>query len=213
MASNILVVGASQGTGALAVKAALQRGHRVTAFARSPQKLTLEHPQLRKVSGDFHRAESVEAVVPGHDAVIVTASATRLRAFKENPRYFSQGTGYVVDAMKRAGVKRLVVLSALGVGDSRPLLPAIARAIAIGWLLKVPFEDHERQEEMVRTSGLEWVIARPGRLTNGPARGRYVKKTAIERVPSSISRADVADFLVQACERDEWVGRAVQLGG
>jgi uncharacterized protein YbjT (DUF2867 family) len=210
---NILVIGASQGTGALAVRAALDKGHRVTAFARSPQKLALEHPQLRKVAGNFHEPASVEAAVEGHDAVIVTASATRLSAFKENPRYFSQGTGYAIDAMKKAGVKRLVVLSALGVGDSRPLLNPIVRALTIGFLLKLPYEDHERQEEQVRASGLDWVVARPGRLINGPARHRYVRKIAIEPLPSSISRADVADFLVDACEAPTWVGHAVQLGG
>jgi uncharacterized protein YbjT (DUF2867 family) len=210
---NILVIGASQGTGALAVRAALDRGHRVTAFARSPDKLALEHPQLRKVTGDFHQQASVEAAVPGHDAVIVTASATSLRAFKENPRYFSQGTGYTIDAMKKAGVKRLSVLSALGVGESLPLVNPIVRALAVGWLLKGAFQDHERQEEQVRASGLEWVIARPGRLTNGPSKRKYVKKTSIERVPSAISRADVADFLVEACEVPTWVDKAVQLGG
>ena len=210
---RILIVGASQGTGALAVRAALDKGHRVTAFARSPQKLALDHAQLEKVTGDFHQAASVEAAVPGHDAVIVTASATRLSAFKDNPRYFSQGTGTVIDAMKKAGVKRLVVLSALGVGQSRPLLNPVIRALTIGFLLKVPYEDHERQEELVRASGLDWVIARPGRLTNGVARRRYEKKTAIERLPSSISRADVAEFLVEACEVPTWVGHAVQLGG
>lgn len=210
---NILVIGASQGTGALAVRTALDKGHRVTAFARSPQKLALEHPQLKKLTGDFHQAASVDAAVPGHDAVIVTASATRLRTFKENPRYFSQGTGLVIDAMKKAGVKRLVVLSALGVGESRPLLNPIVRALTVGFLLKVPFEDHERQEAQVRASGLDWVVARPGRLTDGAARRRYVKKTAIESVPGAISRADVADFLVEACEVPTWVGEAVQLGG
>jgi uncharacterized protein YbjT (DUF2867 family) len=210
---NILVIGASQGTGALVVRAALEKGHRVTAFARNPQKLTLEHPQLRKLRGDFHQAASVEAAIPGEDAVIVTASATSLRAFKDNPRYFSQGTGYVVAAMKSAGVKRLAVLSALGVGESRRLLNPVVRALTAGWLLKVPFEDHERQEEQVRGSGLDWVIARPGRLTNGPARRRYVKKTLVESVPASISRADVADFLIEACEVPTWLGHAVQLGG
>ncbi|MGD0673926.1 MAG: NAD(P)-binding oxidoreductase [Polyangiaceae bacterium] len=210
---HILIVGASQGTGALAVRAALDKGHRVTALARSPQKLALENPQLTKVAGDFHQAASLDAAVPGHDAVIVTASATSLRAFKENPRYFSQGTGYAVDAMKKSSAKRLVVLSALGVGDSRRLLNPLLRALMVGWLLKVPYEDHERQEDLVRTSGLEWVVARPGRLTNGPARHRYVKKTAIEAVPGSIARADVADFLVEACEVPTWVGHAVQLGG
>jgi len=210
---NILVIGASQGTGALAVRAALDKGHLVTAFARSPQKLAFDHAKLKKMAGDFHQASSVDAAVPGHDAVIVTASATRLRAFKENPRYFSQGTGYVIEAMSKGGVKRLTVLSALGTGDSRSLLNPIVRALMVGWLLKVPFADHERQEEQVRASGLDWVIARPGRLTNGPARRHYVTKTAIESVPSSISRADVADFLVGACEVPTWVGHAVQLGG
>jgi uncharacterized protein YbjT (DUF2867 family) len=210
---NILIIGASQGTGALAVGAALDKDHQVTAFARSPHKLMLENPRLRKLAGDFHQAASVEAAVPGHDAVILTASATRLRAFKENPRYFSQGTGYVIDAMKKVGVKRLVVLSALGVGESRRLLHPIVRALTVDFLLKRPFEDHERQEEQVRASGLDWVIARPGRLTNGAARRRYKKTSVIESVPSSISRADVADFLVEACEVPTWVGRAVQLGG
>jgi uncharacterized protein YbjT (DUF2867 family) len=65
----------------------------------------------------------------------------------------------------------------------------------------------------VRESGLDWVIARPTRLTNGPARGTFVKTAAVEKVPGAISRADVASFLVEACESAAWVGKAVQLGG
>jgi uncharacterized protein YbjT (DUF2867 family) len=151
--------------------------------------------------------------VPGHDAVIVAASATSLGAFKKNPYYYSLGTGYVIDAMKKAEVRRLVVLSALGTGDSRRLLNPLARILTVDLLLKIPYADHARQEEQVRTSGLDWVIARPGRLTNGPARGRYQKKTALEPLPQSISRADVAEFLVEACETPTWVGHAVHLGG
>lgn len=210
---RILVLGASQGTGALAVTAALGNGHSATAFARSPEKLQVEHPQLRKVRGDFHDAASVAAAVPGHDAVIVTASATSLGAFKENPRYFSQGTGYTIDAMKQAGVKRLVILSALGTGPSRPLLNPVVRFLMVDWLLKAAFADHALQEEQARSSGLEWVIARPGRLTNGPARRKYKKTAAIEPVPPGIARADVADFLVAACVESTWIGQAVQLGG
>lgn len=210
---RILVIGASQGTGALTVRAALAKGHQVTAFARSPQKLVLEHAQLERVSGDFHQAASVEAAIPGHDAVIVTASSTSMRGFKENPRYFSQGTGYVIDGMKMAAVKRLVVLSASGVGESRRLYNPIMRLLLMDGLLKRTFEDHERQEAQVRSSGLDWVIARPSRLTNGPARGKSQKKTAIEPVPSAISRADVAAFLVEACEVPTWIGKAVLLGG
>lgn len=210
---KIVVLGASQGTGALAVRAALDRGHQVTAFARSPEKLALAHASLTRLKGDFHDRASVEGAVQGHDAVIITASATKLSAFKEQPRYFSLGTGFAIDAMKKHGVRRLVVLSALGTGESRPLVPFPIRTIMIDWILKGAFADHVTQEAITRESGLDWVVARPGRLTDGPARGRYVAKTTIERVPAAISRADVADFLVKACEVDTWLGHAVQIGG
>jgi uncharacterized protein YbjT (DUF2867 family) len=212
---RILIIGASKGTGALAVKAALERGHEVTAFARSPERLGLEHPKLTKVKGDFHNNEDVERAVPGHDAVIVTASAGTISSFKENPTYFSQGTALVIRAMKASGVRRLVVLSALGVGETSKIAGWLAEKILFGMLFKLPYADHERQERDTRESGLEWVIARPARLTDGPARKNYVKQTGLERVPWSwtISRADVAGFLVEAVEVDTWVGKGVQMGG
>src|ERR1700712_1769681 len=111
---KIFVIGASKGTGALAVAEACARGHQVTAFARSPEKLRFNHAGLTRLRGDFHDAASVSAAVPGHDAVIVTASPTSMKRFKDNPDYFSQGTRYVIDAMKGNGVARLVVLNALG---------------------------------------------------------------------------------------------------
>ena len=210
---KILVLGASQGTGALAVKAALDRGHKVTAFARHPDKLVLEHADLVRVSGDFHNQESVAKVMPGHEAVIITASSTTLKGFRDNPTYFSQGTARAIAAMKANAIKRLVVLSAMGVGESRKLANFFLDKLVIGFLLKAPFLDHERQEKLVMESGLDWVIARPTRLTNGPARKQSTKTPRLQKVPSAISRADVADFLVEAATVDTWLRQAVQLGG
>jgi uncharacterized protein YbjT (DUF2867 family) len=210
---RLLVVGASQGTGALTVSAALARGHRVTAFSRSPQKLVLEHGALTRRAGSVHDAADVDAAVVGHDAVIITAAPSSLAGFKENPLFFSAGTTLLIEAMKRHGVPRLVVLSSLGTGESRVLSNWFIRTLLLDGLLKLPSQDHERQEALTRASGLEWVIARPGRLTNGPARGRYIKRVELAPVPGSISRADVADFLVSAADTDAWVGKAVQLGG
>jgi uncharacterized protein YbjT (DUF2867 family) len=209
---RVCILGASRGTGAECVRAALGRGHDVTAFARSPEKLVLEHPRLTRLKGNFHDRLSVEGAVREHDAVIVTAS-TGLGSFNANPNYFSQGTGYAIDAMKAQGLRRLVILSALGAGESRRLMNVVLRTLLVSLLLKGPYEDHERQEKLVMESGLDWVIARPGRLTDGPAKKKYVKTAAIEPVPSSIARADVADFLVTASEVDTWVRQAVQLGG
>ena len=212
MPLKILVIGASQGTGALAVKEALSRGHQVTAFARTPQRLGVVHPNLTIVAGDFHEPASVRAAVEGQDAVIITASTT-LAGFRKKPDYFSSGTRNTVEAMKASGARRLVILSALGVGDSARLLPAPLRFLMLKVLLKGQYADDELQERLACESGLEWVIARPGGLTNGPARHRTVREKALVRVPSSISRADLAQFLVEACESDAWVNSAVQLGG
>jgi uncharacterized protein YbjT (DUF2867 family) len=210
---RIVILGASKGTGAEAARTALERGHEVTAFARNPDKLVSSHTKLTRLRGDFHERASVEAAVRAQDAVLITASSSSLKGFKDHPTYFSQGTAYAIEAMKTHGVQRLVVLSALGTGESRKLANFFVDTLVISFLLKAPFQDHERQEKLVRESGLDWIIARPGRLTNGPARKQYVKKTALEPVPGSISRADVADFLVTAAEVDTWIRQAVQLGG
>jgi uncharacterized protein YbjT (DUF2867 family) len=99
------------------------------------------------------------------------------------------------------------------VGSSRKLANFLVDKLVIGFLLKAPFQDHERQEKLVMDSGLDWVIARPTRLTNGPAHQRSVRTPHIQKVPASISRADVADFLVEAATTDTWLRQAVQLGG
>jgi uncharacterized protein YbjT (DUF2867 family) len=96
---KILVLGASQGTGALCVKGALAKGHAVSAFARTPSKLDVTDPHLKKVKGDFHDASSVRAAVKDRDAVIICGSSTTLKGFKEKPDYFSSGTKHCIDAM------------------------------------------------------------------------------------------------------------------
>jgi putative NADH-flavin reductase len=210
---KILVLGASQGTGALCVKSALAKGHAVTAFARTPAKLDVTHPALTKVAGDFHDAAAVRGAVVGQDAVIISVSPTSLGAMKETPDYFSRGTTYCIDAMKELGVRRLVVLTAHGVGESQPVASWFQRTFLIGALLKGFFLDHDVQERLTRESGLDFVIARPTRLTNGKAKGKYVRTAELISVPSTISRADLADFMVEACQSTTWVGKAVQLGG
>lgn len=213
MAIKIIVLGASKGTGALAVKEALGRGHSVSAFARTPERLAFNDPKLTLVRGDFHDEAQVHKAVAGHDAVVICPGVTALSEFKTRPDYFSRGTGYAIEAMKAHGVLRLVILSALGTGPSRPLIPVLMRPLLLDWILRGPFRDHEVQERQARESGLAWVIARPSRLTDGPARHRYVKTAELTPVPNSISRADVAHFLIDACDHDDWVGTAVQLGG
>ena len=110
-------------------------------------------------------------------------------------------------------MKRLVVLSAQGAGDSLVTANWFLRTFVIGGILKLAFGDHDVQERLTRESGLEYVIARPTRLTDGPAKGRFTKTADLVKVPGSISRADVADFLVESCDSQAFLNKAVQLGG
>lgn len=208
---KLLVVGASQGTGALCVKLALERGHDVTAFSRNPQKLGIEHPRLRFLPGDFLSKSDINAAVSGHDGVIVTASLSSPKEFKAKPNFFSDGTRLVIEGMEQHGVKRLVVLSALGAGESAKVFPFFVRII-VGFLFKAAMEDHARQETVVRASPLEWVIARPGQLKDVAGSGHYVAKPEFEPVANWISRADLARFLVDAADSDQFVRRAMHVG-
>ena len=209
---KILIIGASQGTGAHLARLALERGHQVTAFSRNPYSLGIQHSGLRLRSGSMHDIAAVQAAVPGHEAVVITASSRRLQDFRNQPDFFSLGTQLVIDAMHSNGVRRLSVQSAFGVGDSLPLMN-FAGQLFVRWFLTIPFADHERQEQIVRASSLDWTIVRPMRLTDGRARGRFKRETGPTRLPLSISRADVAAFHLEALETDQWLGKTVHIGG
>jgi putative NADH-flavin reductase len=207
---NLLIIGASQGTGALLTRLALDKGHRVTAFARSATRLDIVDPQLNKVNGDFHDAAAVAAVVAGHDAVIITASLSMLQ-LKRQPTFYSTGTRLVVDAMQRHRVPRIVILSNMAAGDGAKLLN-LPEKIFTNVFIREATNDHTLQEQLAKESGLQWSVARPSRLTNGPARSQY-RVVRGERVPGSIARADVAAFLLEAATTDRWLGNAWNIGG
>jgi putative NADH-flavin reductase len=200
---NLLMIGASQGTGASLAQLALDKGHRVTTFSRAAARLNLAHPQLNKVNGSFHEAAAVNAVVAGHDAVIITASLTVLQ-LKRQPTFYATGTRLVIEAMQRHRVPRIVILSNMAAGDGAKLLN-LPEKIFTHLFIREATDDHTRQEQLARDSGLQWSVARPSRLTNGPARAQY-RVVRGERVPGSIARADVAAFLLDAATTDRWLG-------
>jgi len=190
-----IVFGSTGGTGRAIVQAALASGHDVTAFARDPAKLALAHPRLVTVRGDVLDAASVERAVPGHDAVLCALGtpATTRNTVR------SQGTRNIVRAMEAAGVRRIVVVSSMGIGDSKPMLPALYRYVLVPLLLRQGFAEHELQEACVRESRTDWTIVRPGALTNGARAGVYRHDTVVNgaRVRAKVSRVDVADFAVR----------------
>lgn len=189
---KVAVFGATGGTGHSVVGQALAKGNSVQALVRTPAKLTVTHPDLIVIEGNVLDADKVEASLKGVDAVVVSLGNT-----DNNPEMIvSKGTRVIIDEMQKQGIRRLVVVSSLGVGDSIKQVPFFFRAL-MKTVLKSAMQDKEVQEEMVRESGLDWIIVRPGGLTDGPGTGSYTAGLDGSIGAGQVSRADVADFIVK----------------
>lgn len=204
---KVIVFGATGTVGKLAVEEALIAGHEVTAFARSPEKLELTSPKLRRVSGDAMEQADVDAAIKGQEVVIVALGSGKSR--KSLIR--SGGTRNVIAAMKAHGVKRLICQSTLGAHESWSNLSFFWKRIMFGALLRPVFKDHELQEDLVRASGLDWTIVRPSAFTDGPAKGGFkIGFDPKERnLTLKISRADIAAFLSRQIVDHTFLHRAV----
>lgn len=192
---KLIVFGATGTVGRHVVEQALDQGHEVTAFARNPARLNLQRPQLTLVQGDVTDFPAVKQAVRGQDGVIcVLGSGKKLVG---NVR--SEGTRQIIRAMEETGVRRLICQSTLGAGDSWNSLNFYWKTIMFGLILRIVFADHEKQENYVRQSQLDWTIVRPGAFLDGERTGQYrhgfpgTDKTS----QLKISRADVADFILK----------------
>lgn len=216
---KVLVMGATGGSGRAAVEELLSAGHQVTAFARRPEALPVASEHLKVFQGDATKPGDVERAVAGQDAVVVTLGISenpltvRMRGSARTPLDVrSAGTRNVISAMRKHGVRKLVVQSSYGVGETRGRLPLKWRLV-FSLLLKPQIADTEVQEREVRGSGLDWVLAQPVGLTDGEdASAPFVSPEGEARV-MSISRRSVGRFLVEAVESAKYIGRSVALSG
>jgi putative NADH-flavin reductase len=192
---NLIIFGATGTVGRHLVDQALDQGHRVTAFARNPGKLDIQHPQLKLVQGDVMDFPAVEQAIRGQDAVVcVLGSGKKLTGTVR-----SEGTRQIIRAMEQTGVRRLICQSTLGAGDSWGSLNFYWKYIMFGLILRNVFADHERQERYVRQSQLAWTIVRPGAFLDGDCTGHYRHgfPGTDQSSQLKISRADVADFILK----------------
>ena len=214
---RVLVIGATGGSGRAAVDALVTAGHEVTAFARHATDAFAGRDGVRPVDGDATLAAAVDAAVRGQDAVVVTlgiaenALRVRLRGSAGTPLDVrSRGTAAVVDAMQRHGVRRLVVQSSYGVGETRDRLPFSTRVV-FALVLRPQIADHERQERIVRASGLDWTIVQPVTLTDGDEAA--IRSRAGDTDGMKVSRRAVGGVLAALATGSADVGSCVSVSG
>ena len=205
---RIVVVGATGGLGRDVVAEALAGGHETTALVRDPARAALPG-EVEIARGDVLDRASLTGPLEGQDAVICALGTPSPR---RRSTLLEQGTANLVAAMGKAGVRRLACVTLLGVGSSGSNASLFYREVVLrGLAPMVP--DKERQEQVVRDGGLEWVLVRPGRFVTGKPRGelRVVREGEQRRV-GHVVRRDLARFLLECVTSDSFVGQAVVVG-
>ena len=191
--------GATGRMGHLLVGRALDAGHAVTAYARSPERLRIGHPNLSVLAGQLDNDEGVLAAVRGADAVIEGVGAV------------SDGTRRIIAAMGTSGVRRLVAVSTCSVPDPQDLPDAKFKALA--QLVKIaapePYREVRRAAEIVRASGVDWTLVRVAKLNNNDATGQVEAGYYGHGVVGlSITRADMAAFLLEQAANSTYLHQA-----
>lgn len=204
---RVLIVGATGGTGRELVKQALEHGYAVTALVRDPARLAIEHPRLTVARGNVLDPQSVAAAMRGQDAVLCALGHKR---YFYPTRILSEGTRNVVAAMAANGSRRLVCITSLGIGDAAFRLGLLYTFFNIPVVLPFYFWDKTRQERAIAGSAVEWVIVRPGALTNGDKRGRVREGRGVGNPlwTVRVSRADVAAFMLNQLASDTYLRAA-----
>lgn len=188
---ELFILGATGRTGHQLTRQALERGHSVMAFVRSPEKMRIAHKKLQIIRGDPADTAQIKRVIGNQDAVLSALGA----ASHPSEAILEPASRSVVEAMRTTDVRRLVVLS-MGL-----LFPDLG---FIGPVLRFFLRHHARDsvamEKVVEASGLDWTIVRPPQLTNGAAQGHY--RSTENRAPPahSVSRADLARAILDIVE-------------
>jgi len=203
---KLIVLGATGGTGLEIVRLAIEHGHSVTAFVRSPERLKPFRDRITVKQGNLLDSAELGPVIKGHDAVL-SGFGPRLLVPKADANLLRQFGGALTSAMPQAGVKRVVVESVAFLFKDSIIPPAYL----FGRLLYPSVvADASAMEKLFQESGLEWTIARPPELTDKPYTGKYrVREGHLPPFGFKISRADVADFMIQAVENRSSIGKIV----
>ena len=196
---KVLVLGASGKTGAEVVRQGTAAGHEITAFVRDPSRLQANSPQVVMKVGDARKVADLAQALVGQEAVISTLGSN-----KAADALIARSTEALLEATAKTGLRRVVMLSVARNYKPTLFIRLMARVMA------GVVADRWAGEDSLKNSSLDWTIVYAAKLTGGPRTGRVRIAGTGETVTfrSTISRADVAEFLLARLTDSEAVGKA-----
>lgn len=215
---RLVVIGATAKSSKEIMGQALAAGYEVVGVARRPEDVALEDPHLRVLKGDVYDRASLAAAMTGSEVVISMVGPrvdpTQAAEIPATFDLFTTGTANIIAAMKERGNKRLLVASSLGVEDPFPTQKPDPKDFRLNWLWKSRYlyKNMGEMEEVVRASGLEFVIFRPPFLVEEPKQGNYkLSVNADSPKGTMLSYADFGGFVLEQTTSDKYLGDSVGL--
>lgn len=180
---------------------ALEKGYEVVALVRNPAKIVVKHDRLTIVEGLPVNIDDIRKAMEGCDVVLSLLSPlTRGEAISfrkiNAPRILEKSMINVVRVMNEYGVKRILILSSVGVGNSWKYTPWYVKVLVRLTNFKVIFADHNAQEDLIQTSGTNWTIARPAGLNENETIGTLAVTYDHTPKPFQMSRKLLAKFFI-----------------
>jgi len=202
--TTIALFGATGKTGRRVLVQALAQGMSVRALARNPDKIAVVNDRLTVIRGDVLDPAAVDRVVAGSDAVISVVGHVKGSPADVQAR----GTRVIVEAMRRHGGRRIVTLSGGGLraeGKDHPKLADRAILVLLKLLSGQVLADAQAHLEVLEHNALEWTVVRGPRLTEAPGTGAYRVGWVGGDSTTSISRDDLAAFILTQVEDRRYV--------
>lgn len=212
---RILLFGATGRTGRLVLEYALSKGHEVVALVRDPGKIMVDSRALTLIKGTPERAEDVAKAIAGCEAVVVALNNNRTSDMPwakpvSPPHLIEHSVKNGVTAMKANGIRRIMIQSATGVGDSFPYAPWMIRFLVRRTNLAQTYADHDGVDAYIRTTAdIDWTLVRAVGLSSGDkVKGLVVSNANQPKPAMMISRKHVAQFMIDGLGDKSLFGKA-----
>ena len=210
---KLLILGATGRTGKMILTEALKQGYEINCLVRQPAKIKKKHKRLEIYNGSPEKISELETAIKGCNAIVSALNISRKTDFPwsklRTPKTFlSDVMKNIISLEQKTKIDRIVVCSAWGVAETEKEIPSWFKWVIKNSNIGVAYADHERQENLLKSSNLNWTIVRPSGLINSKKNQNVIESYDNEPKPKiTISRKSVAEFMVSALSNEKLIGQ------